>query len=131
MRPFLLSFVLLTVGFAPAPLPRPERRPPADSWAEMRGNWQLIRVTGDRMVHHYDHGDDCAYALTVNTSVRPARYALRGVGVQVQGREYSGIWHVEGDTLTLCYNEGRDRYPTAFEGPGKGEHLDVHKRKPR
>ena len=25
----LLSFVLLTAGFAPAPLPRPERRPPA------------------------------------------------------------------------------------------------------
>jgi uncharacterized protein (TIGR03067 family) len=131
MRLLLLSLALLSVGLAPAPFPRPERRPSADSWAEMRGDWQLIRVTADRLIHHYNRGDECAYALTVNTSVWPHRFALRGVGEQVRGREWSGIWRVEGDTLILCYNEGRDRYPTAFEGPGKGAHLDVHKRKPR
>src|SRR5262245_44308779 len=101
MRPLLLCVALLSLGFAPAPFPRHERRAPADSWAEMRGDWQLIRVTADRMIPHYKHGDDAAYALTIDISVRPARFALRGVGVQVQGREYSGIWRVEGDTLIL------------------------------
>jgi hypothetical protein len=128
----LLSIAALTAGFAPAPLlPRPERRAPAAAWAEMQGDWQLIRVTADRLIHYPDQGDECAYALTVHPHARPPRFALRGVGVQVRGQEVSGIWRVEGDTLTLCYNAGRGRYPTAFEGPGKGAHLDVHKRKRR
>ena len=97
----------------------------------MRGDWQLVRVTADRVIHHYGQGDDCAYALTVDASARPPRYAPRGVGAQVLGRAYSGIWRVEGDTLTLCYNEGRERHPTSFDGAGKGAYTEVHERNGR
>jgi uncharacterized protein (TIGR03067 family) len=132
MRPLLLSVALLSAAFAPAPLLRPERRPSADPCAAMRGDWDTIRVTADRMICFSRSGTDrYVYALTVDASVRPARFTLTGVDGAVRGRKYCGIWRVEGDTLTLCYNAGRDGYPTAFEGPGKGKCLDVHKRKRR
>jgi hypothetical protein len=41
-----------------------------------------------------------------------------------------GIYKVEGDTLTICYNNANrgGRRPTAFDGPGKGAGTEVFTR---
>ena len=41
--------------------------------------------------------------------------------------EFTGIYKIEGDNLTLSYNSGRSSRPTSFEGQGKGI-VQVYKR---
>jgi uncharacterized protein (TIGR03067 family) len=129
MRRCLLFFVVLTVGFAPAPFPRPERRGSAgnDMVGTWKGNYQL-RITADRMTYSPGPGA-YEYVLRVNPSARPATYDIRGAeGNGAAGREFRGIYRVVGDTLTICYNSGTGPRPTAFEGPGKGTFTEVYAR---
>src|SRR5438477_608592 len=127
MRFCVLLFVVMTVAFAPAPFPRAERRGgrPVN---EMVGTWKgtyEITITADRL--NYSTGFE--YELRLDTSVRPRAYDIRGVGQANDGWEFLGIYKVEGDTLTLCYNgRGRLVRPTAFDGPGKGDITEVYKR---
>lgn len=138
----LLSFVVWTAGFAPAPLPRPERRP---SPPNFEGLWeggmssdgrlpqlaqpQKVLITRDRMTYHPDT-KPFVYRLRVDTSVRPVRFYVQDVAeMGKQARWAPGIWRVEGDVLTLTYYTGNDdRCPTAFEGPGKGTVVEVYRR---
>jgi uncharacterized protein (TIGR03067 family) len=123
----VLSFVVLAAGFAPAPLPRHERRdsrPGNDmvgSWTDGSGD---LRITHDRF-NHNGH----VYELRVNTTVRPKTHDLRGIaGGKAAGREYTGIYKIEGDKLTVSYNSGRTPRPTAFAGPGVGQFVEVYTR---
>jgi uncharacterized protein (TIGR03067 family) len=128
MRPlsFVLLFAVLSLGFAPAPFPRPERRPPVEVESlvgEWKGPNQLI-VTSERMDFNTN-----GYRVTFDRRVRPAAFDLKGVeGTGGAGRNFAGIYRLEGDTLTICYNAGDGPRPMAFEGPGKGMFTEVYTR---
>ena len=124
-----ILFVVLALGFAPAPFPRAERKGKAVN--EMIGMWSggsQLEITHDRMNYNPGSGS-YSYALRIDPGTRPARYDIKGVaeGRKV-GREFNGIYRVEGDTLTLCYNSGSQNRPTSFDGPGKGSFTEVYKR---
>jgi uncharacterized protein (TIGR03067 family) len=122
-----LAFVLLTVAFAPAPLPRRDAR--GGGGPAMEGRWEGLLVTGNSLTYHPGTSHPMRYELRVNLSARPPTYDIRGgTGSSVQGRSYLGIYKVEGDTLTICYNEEAKGRPSAFDGPGKGQFTESFKR---
>jgi uncharacterized protein (TIGR03067 family) len=129
-RPLLL-LVVLSAGFAPAPLPRADRRPKPPH--EMVGLWTGgggdLLITADRMT--YNPGPErYEYALTVNPNTSPPSYDILGV---VQNRnagwQFSGIYRVQGDTLTLCYDSGKGTRPASFDGQGRRGIVETYKRK--
>lgn len=140
MRHCLLLAVLLC-GFAPAPLPRPERRPSPQNpilglWvgnvqtstgASLARDQQLL-VTPDRMI--YVPGPNSReYVMRLDVSRRPATYHLQGVrGGGADGREGRGIWRVEGDVLTITYNSIDEPLPAGFDGGKEGSIVEVYRR---
>jgi uncharacterized protein (TIGR03067 family) len=140
-RGVLLLFVLLAVGFAPAPLPRAERRPRPTS--EFDGLWSggysytgkleqnniVVRITRGRVIYHPEQEKPAVYDLRIDRSVSPARYHLDGLaGTPAQGYRLRGIIRVEGDLLKLSFKETDQPWPTAFEGAGKGLHGEAYRR---
>lgn len=141
-RVAVLSLVVLTAGFAPAPLPRAERRARADNLFE--GLWsggvvgsdgklysseQQVQITSDRMIYYPDK-QPFIYAMRLDRSARPAIYYIKGIdGNRSAGAEGRGIWRVEGDVMTMTYNPGANTpLPTTFEGQGKGRIVEVYRR---
>jgi uncharacterized protein (TIGR03067 family) len=124
-RCLLLLCLSLAVGFAPAPLPRVDRKPKVSN--EMLGLWERpgtkLEITPDRFTHSADYD----YSLTINPNVMPKTYDIRGIGRSNVGWTFTGIYKVEGNSLILSYNNGTTR-PTAFNGQGQGGINEVYKR---
>jgi uncharacterized protein (TIGR03067 family) len=118
-----LPLLLLLTAFAPAPFPRHERR--TESGNDMVGTWVGLVVTHDRFTYNPQYD----YALKVNSRTSPKTYDITGIGSATRGREFRGIYKIEGDVLILSYNVGAGPRPTAFEGQGRGEHVESHKRR--
>ena len=125
-----LPLLLFLLAFAPAPFPRSERRTPpvndlVGKWAYQSSGAISFVITQHRMTYNAEYD----YAIKVNSRASPKTYDLVGVGRANQGWEYRGIYKIEGDVLTHTYNPGTKR-PMAFDGPGRGEAVEVYKRKP-
>jgi uncharacterized protein (TIGR03067 family) len=107
-----LVVLLLSLAFAPAPLPRAPRRGKADPG--MEGVWygfQRLEVTPARLTY-FSVNASAAYELRMDRAART--YDI----VEITGnRRFLGIYKVEGDKLTICYREPEKGRPTTFEGP--------------
>jgi uncharacterized protein (TIGR03067 family) len=66
------------------------------------------------------------YRLSVDRAARPPSYDL--FDVNDGSPKFLGIYRVDGDTLTECYNQAKYGRPTAFDGPGQGVITEVYKR---
>ena len=129
MRTSLLLLVLLSLAFAPAPFPRRQRRP--DEAKKILGMWlgpNRLLIEPGRLTYH-PGANSSFYHLRIDASRRPATYDI-GMG-SPDRPDFLGIFKVEGDTLTLCYNPASRGRPTAFTGPGRGFQIEVYKRAKR
>src|SRR5262249_16818397 len=146
---FPLAAAVLSLGFAPAPLPRPNST--KEDMKKLQGGWvrvQLtiagrptsdgpngcpITITGDRL--QFPSAAD-AWTITLDARKKPKWIDYTGATPSMKGTFFRGIYRIEGDTLTICVRQKateKDR-PTDFSPgkPSKGgfEHwIQVYKRK--
>lgn len=125
-RRSMLTFVaVLSLAFAPAPLPRAEKRARAPG-PDLVGEWQGLTITPTRL----SYSPGCTYELRFDPRARPATYDKIGIAEGgTGGSNWLGIYKVENDVLTICYNPADRGRPTAFDGPGKGAFTEVYKRR--
>jgi uncharacterized protein (TIGR03067 family) len=140
MRRVVPLLIVLSLGFAPAPVYR-ERRNADDSKA-LQGAWHRARVTIDG-VHHTETGrettieivgDRMKYAVAGEPSnewvftldVKLGRLDRKGIKGHADGLAYLGIYRIEGGTFTLCSCDGKR--PANFAETGQGVFVEVYKR---
>jgi uncharacterized protein (TIGR03067 family) len=117
----LLTAALLSLAFAPAPLPRPARKPPPGlpiqgSWDQVGHPTVTLVVTHDSLSYVNSDRPPSAYGFRCDPTKEPKTYDLRyPAGGQVA---YVGIYKVEGETLTLYYRSVGQGRPASFERPG-------------
>jgi len=132
-RPALLLplLALAALAFAPAPLPKPQRqaRPAGPS---MEGLWRrqqgggTVRITRTTWTNSPERGGPPDFDVTTDPRASPATFDMslhRAPNLYLLG-----IYKVEGDTLTICYNAAAEGRAASFDGPGKGKGTEVFKR---
>jgi uncharacterized protein (TIGR03067 family) len=119
-RALLLLFAVLALAFAPAPFPKPRKEakepPIIGSWNQVGSPTVTLVVTSTTLTYENAGGSPSAYFLTFDPARTPKTYELR----RQQGEpraSYSGIYKIEGDTLTLHYGGGENR-PASFQASG-------------
>jgi uncharacterized protein (TIGR03067 family) len=123
MRRALLLLAVVCLAFAPAPFPRTRR--PAPALPTMEGSWAGSRAMLVTATHvTFGGADKPPYSRvvlgTVDDNAAFDLVALRGDDLW-----WLGIYKVEGQKLTICYNETTRGRPTAFDGPGRWLHTEV------
>jgi uncharacterized protein (TIGR03067 family) len=126
VRCVLLLLAVCCLAFAPAPLPRAQRR--AAALPSMEGEWRSDRpmlVTATHLT--FGGASDPPYCkVAMDRAARPATFDL--LSLRDGEAMWLGVYKVEGDTLTICYNQALYGRPTGFDGPGKGQHTEVFRR---
>lgn len=116
MRASLLLSVMLSMAFAPAPLPhRPTRKPPEP---QIQGSWKQVGVptvtlvvTHDSLTYVNSDRAPSPYGARFDPSRRPMTYDL----LNGQRVSFVGIYKIEGDRLTVSYRSATQSRPTSFE----------------
>jgi uncharacterized protein (TIGR03067 family) len=119
MRRLVLLSVVLALAFAPAPLPRPEqkRRPHGGGFHEIEGHWEAGGTKLEITPGRWTHSADCFYEMTIDTTSRPYKFDIHGIGGSNTGLNFSGIYKVEGDRLIMAYVPGKGSRPTSLDRP--------------
>jgi len=139
IRPLLVAAVL-SIGFSPAPAPRPVRKSPAQSpqgvWVIVSRTYEgqptnhvvaTVEVSGNRWTYFNAARDwSSTFLLTIDDSKSP-----RWFDVQHEKNPTStgtGIFEIKGDTLTRCYTQKAGGRPADFDGSKPGRYLEVYRR---
>jgi uncharacterized protein (TIGR03067 family) len=147
MRAILLILAVFVVGFAPAPFPRRSKaEPEKDDLKKMQGLWHCVRrtlagnpssrgdvtveIAGSRFRYRVDGRVTTEWQVTLDASKKPKVLDRERVAAATRGSiVLRGIYRLEGDTLTVCYHQGRtEGRPADFDGTGAGIWLMVLKR---
>lgn len=143
IRLLLLTAIILSIGFAPAPLPKPPKYDPVrDDPKRLSGTWDMVsRTMAGKTVSHIVHNTEIAngkltlvnkagdwrspFRLTLDPGKKP-----RWFDTQSEKGTYRmcGIYDLDGDSLKMYYTSNGIR-PTGFDANATGVYLDVYKRR--
>jgi uncharacterized protein (TIGR03067 family) len=132
MRRVVLTLLvaLPPLAFAPAPFPKSKRqeRPAAPTMEGLwrRGGGGTVRITLTSWTNNPEMGGPPLFDVRADPRASPAAFELSMHGAAAPSLR--GIYKVEGDKLTICYNNALRGRPTAFDGPGKGTGTEVFTR---
>jgi uncharacterized protein (TIGR03067 family) len=137
----ILPLVLLSLAFAPAPLPKTPRGQRPDDLARLQGEWVAVRETigghqfpvrdqvttiSGRTLRHVIRGQ-----VTATWTIDPdPRRAPPRMNQRWKGELLLSIYRLEGDTLTISWQNGDNAagWPVDFEG-GAGIGVASYRRK--
>ena len=122
----------------------------ADDCGRLHGRWAAVRAQRDAqeaadIVGHHLHFEGDTFGIwdrdvmiyegtfAIDASACPPSIDFRHAGESCGGRTWRGIYCIDGDTLTICDDEGDPTKgrPTSFDtGPDSGRVLVVFKRVP-
>jgi uncharacterized protein (TIGR03067 family) len=142
-------FALLALGFAPAPLPKPD--PSRIDLNEIQGQWirvgctvagvsirdplqvTEVEVAGDRMKYAGPGVSTPQWTILLDARKKPKVLDVTGSDGAEKGVTYWGVYRLEGDTLTLCARKGGSPSvrPRDFAGTDQGVIVEVFKRRKR
>jgi uncharacterized protein (TIGR03067 family) len=144
MKRAFVPFVVLAMGFAPAPVPR--RDPNKEALDALQGAWQLIRhkselegrpgiILASKMVIAQNHmrcfsGKGACLAVlafTLDARTTPGRIDMRRLHPPDDG-PYLGLYRLQGDRLSICYRQGKR--PGSFDSSEPGVVVEIYKREP-
>jgi uncharacterized protein (TIGR03067 family) len=143
MRKFvpLLLAAVLSLAFAPAPLPRPDAG--KDDLKKMQGTWDVVSrtsagrplpatlkkvvIAGDRLTFYRENGTVATrWVLKVDDKKSPRQFSRHREGPAKITAQ--GIYELKGDTLTMCYTRGNNPPPADLDGNKPGRWHDVYRR---
>ncbi len=134
---------LLSVAFAPAPLPRPDAG--KEDLKELQGTWLPVEearagrprrvaedwrvaIAGDRMTFLQGGVARVVYAIALDAGKRPKAIDMRAAG---EGT-FRGIYALKGDTLIVCTGTVSDLdRPKALVPTGPLQRREVYQRAKR
>ncbi len=133
---------LLSLAFAPAPLPKPAV-PSKDDLKEMAGTWEIVErtssgrplksklstmaIAGERLTFYRATGTVATqWVLTLDASKSPRWFDRRRDGKS--NAMAHGVYELKGDKLTMCYVRGGADRPTDLDGSKPGRWKEVYKR---
>jgi uncharacterized protein (TIGR03067 family) len=140
---FAAAALPLAAHAAPAPLPKPvkpdlermqgtwdivskwsgaSRLRPMPGWQIVVAGRRLKIVRGGKVVTEWD--------CTLDPGKKPKHLTMKGVGTRA-GFTLLAVYAVEGDSFTLCYNNGRGKRPADLAKPGPSEFRCALKRAKR
>jgi uncharacterized protein (TIGR03067 family) len=134
MRTFTLALacaaLALTARAAPAPLPRPETR--KTDWQKMAGTWEeaagagrrrgrgatgiRLVVAGDRLTFWNGARIASEWRCTLDPAKKPKHLDMKGLGKSARFHLLA-IYALEGDTLSICHDNGEGKRPTDLRSP--------------
>jgi uncharacterized protein (TIGR03067 family) len=154
LRLFALLLAAGAAAFAPAPFPRPERRPGQDliSVENFQGSWRVasmmnssrdgrhrpynwhidqIRVKGGTWTFVDKNGSDSAsYTLVIRNEHKPAWLDFYNGNVREGPAPGGGIIRRKGDVVEIIYVFGGRQRPASFEQPPDGQYvLTLHRQR--
>jgi uncharacterized protein (TIGR03067 family) len=131
-RLILIPVVVVLLGFAPAPFPRPERKKKVADTEAIQGTWKVVlyemrggklggnlvvKVEKDRWHFYRDGGGGAlqpasSYQLRLDPAATPPAFDWSGVGAPNPG--YIGSYRLEEKRLTIIFGAAGRPRPTDF-----------------
>ena len=139
MRWILCLMMLVSLGFAPAPVYRPKPDPAADDLALLQGKWLRTMQKFDDKPAAPDNNTIVAFEKSA--FIFPAiRYQITldiGEGKRFmylqdnnKPKAYVALYRISGDELILCFSQKNGVLPQSMDG-GPGMYIYTFKRGPK
>jgi uncharacterized protein (TIGR03067 family) len=141
-RKAIAVLAVAALGFAPAPLPKPD--PSQVDLKKLQGTWVVVSdryeggaksdpglkavVAGDRLTYIQDGKPMLPWVLTLDARQSPKTLDMRISGRADRGALCRAVYSLEGDTLKLSHNGNWKDRPKDMTGTAPGTYLRVFKR---
>jgi uncharacterized protein (TIGR03067 family) len=118
-RLVLLLAGCLSLAFAPAPFPRPIKRDlNKEDLKLLQGTWKepggfVWMISGSRLIFMVGGKTISEWQITLNARKKPKQFDLHWRAGSGQGVSPLGIYRLQGDILTVCFDD--DTRPADFK----------------
>jgi uncharacterized protein (TIGR03067 family) len=140
----LLTAATLSLAWAPAPFPRPDRG--KRGLEKLHGTWRrvhcslhgkpvqmgemTVEIVGDRMTILLPNKPKSEWTITLDATKKLKVFDFTGRPGPARGHCFLGVFRLDGDTLTVCSSTkgAAGVRPTSLDGSGHGVLLQAFTR---